>query len=251
MNLQTQSPRTSAGPRTILFAALAIFSVAAVSRAQQTSSSNANPRQAAPAAARVSTGHLVFEGGAGGNFGAGLQNGQYVNPSFAGLVGAGYKLNRRLTIFVEGNYYHNGMPSPVLQTARQTGGSYNTFTISGDPMLYIYHGAKFGVYAVGGGGFSSVRTSFNGPIGKTINCRIYSGLGYKNFTNFCSGKITGSSYSTTQAMYDFGIGFQGRLYPNRRESLFVESRYVKIMTPANQLPTPNLGLVAITGGVRW
>lgn len=251
MNLQTKLSPAGMGRWTMIFAVLAFFSLATASHAQQTSSSTVAKSQPAPAASEGFRSHLTLEGGAGGNFGAGLQNGQYVSPAFDGLIGVGYKLNRRFSLFVEGNYYHNGMPSPVLQTARQTGGSYNTFTISGDPMLHIYQGAKFGAYAIGGGGFSTVATSFNGPVGKTINCRIYSGLGYTNFTNFCNGKITGSSYSTTQAMYSFGLGMDVHLNPRRRESLFVESRYVKIMTPAYQLPTPNLGLVAFFGGVRW
>lgn len=251
MNLQTQSPRTSAGPRTMIFAALAFFLLATVTRAQQSSSTIASKPQAAPVAAATRGGHLTFEGAAGGDFGAGLQNGLYVNPGFTGMLGAGYKFSRRLSLFVEGNYYHNKMPAPVLQTARQTGGSYNTFTISGNPMFHIYQGAKFGAYAIGGGGFSHVATSFAKPIGSTLNCAIYSGLGYTNFANFCNGKITGSSYSTNQAMYDFGLGMDAHLYPHRRESLFVESRYVRMLTPAGQLPTPNLGLVAITGGVRW
>lgn len=223
-------------------------------RAQQTASSApAGKAQAAAPAPTMTTlrDHLTLEGAAGGNFGAGLQNGQYVDPGFTAMGGAGYKLNRRLSVFAEGNYYHNKMPAPVLQTAQQSSGSYNTFTISGDPMLHVYQGSKFGAYAIGGGGFSHVATSFHSGIGSTINCNIYSGLGYTNFTNFCNGKITGSSYSTTQGMYDFGIGMDAHLFPQRRERLFVESRYVKIMTPANQLPTPNLGLVAITGGVRW
>lgn len=250
MNLQRHSPRTNAGRRMMMFAVLAFFSLAAASRAQQSSSSPSKP-QTAPATASTLRDHLTFEGGAGGDFGAGLQNGQYVDAGFTGMLGAGYKLNRRLSVFVEGNYYHNKMPAPVLQTAQQTGGTYNTFTISGDPMFHVYQGAKFGAYAIGGGGFSHVATSFNKPIGSTINCAIYSGLGYTNFANFCSGKITGSSYSTTQGMYDFGIGMDAQLFAHRRERLFVETRYVKILTPSGQLPTPNLGLVVITGGVRW
>lgn len=254
MNLQMKLPRTGMGRWTMVLALVSILPVSSALYAQQSSSSApaTKAQLAAPAPAMTTLrDHLTFEGGAGGDFGAGLQNGQYVDPSFTFMGGAGYKLDRRLSVFVEGNYYHNKMPAPVLQTAAQAGGSYNMFTISGDPMFHFYQGGKFGAYAVAGGGFSSVATNFNSPISSTINCRVYSGLSYTNFTNFCNGTIKGSSYSTTQGMYDFGLGMDARLYPNRRESLFVESRYVKFMTPANQLPTPNLGLAVITGGVRW
>lgn len=173
-----------------------------------------------------------------------------MNPGFTGMVGAGYKVNKRLSVLLEGNYYHSGMPSSVLQTALQNSGSYNTFTISGNPMVHFFQGAKYGVYALGGGGFSHVATSFGKPI-SSINCNIYSGLGYANFTNFCNGKITGSSYSSSQGLFDVGMGMDVHLFPHHREVLFVEGRYVHLMTPSDQLPGPGIGLVPIYGGVRW
>ena len=232
---------------------LSIFSLSAAMRAQQASSSNGsttNP-QPAPATSATFMDHLTLEGGAGGAMTAGLQTGQYMKSGFTGVLGAGYKLNRRLSVLVEGNYYQNSMPGPLLQTAQQTGGSYNTLTISANPMFHLFQNEKYGVYAIGGGGYSHVATSFSKPIASTINCSIYSGLGYKFFTNFCNGSITGSSYSSNQPMIDFGLGMDVRLFPHHREILFIESRYVRIMTPANQLPGSNVGLVPITGGVRW
>lgn len=256
MKLYTSLPRTRVGQQTVFFTVLLMFFTAAALRAQQSSSSTNAPQPApAPATATAAPAmsfrdHLFVEGGAGGSFGAGLVNGQYVSPGWTVMGGGGYSLNRKLALLLEADYFHNKMPTTVLQTAQQSSGSYAIWAFSANPVFHIYRNAKYGAYAIGGGGYSHVGTSFGKPIG-TLNCNIYSGLGYANFTNFCNGKITGSSYSSNQPMYDFGLGMDARLYPNRRETLFVQARYIKLMTPANQLPTPNLGLVDITGGVRW
>ncbi|MHB8301979.1 MAG: hypothetical protein ACYDC6_03940 [Acidobacteriaceae bacterium] len=250
MNLQTNSPRTSVGSRAMILALLLVFSASSALKAQQSSSSNSKP-QPAPAAPTGLTSHLFIEAGAGGNFGAGLQAGQYVKPGFNGMAGVGYKLARKFAVLAEGNYYHNPVTAAALQTAGENSGSYNTFTVSAGPMYHLYQGPKLGVYAVGGGGFSHIATGFNKPIGTTINCNIYSGLGYRYYTNFCNGKITGSSYASTQPMFDFGLGVDVRLFPNRREIIFVEPKYVKFLTPTGQLPGPDVGIVAVTGGVRW
>ncbi len=256
MNLQTNSPQISVGRRIAIFTFLSIFSLTTALRAQQSSSSTSSPNTNRPQPAPAPTsssfmGHLVLEGGAGGAMSAGLQTGQYVHAGFTGMGGAGYKLNKRLSVFLEGNYYYNSMPSALLQTIQQSSGHYNTFTISANPMFHMFQGQKYGVYAIGGGGFSHIATGFSKPIGSTINCNIYSGLGYAYLTNFCNGKITGSSYSSSQPLFDFGLGMDVRLFPNHREILFVESRYVHIMTPSNQLPGPGIGLVPISAGVRW
>lgn len=251
MNLQTNSPRTNVGRHLAILMVSMLFSFSAAMQAQQSSSSSANlSTKPKPAAALSRNRHFTLEGSAGGAMTSGLQTGQYMTSGFTGMVGAGYRLNPKFSIFLEGNYYHSSMPAAVLQTARQNSGNYNIFTITGDPMFHLYQGQKYGFYAIGGGGFSQVSTAFGKPI-TSINCNIYSGLGYAYFTNFCNGKITGSSYSTTQALYDFGLGMDVHLFPSRRESLFVESRYVHIMTPSNQLPGPNIGLVPISGGLRW
>jgi hypothetical protein len=52
-------------------------------------------------------------------------------------------------------------------------------------------------------------------------------------------------------MYDFGIGMEGRLFPNRRFIVFGQGRYIRMMTPSNQLPGPDFSLVSLTTGVRW
>lgn len=218
--------------------------------AQQSSSSTAQVATPAPAAVTPLSKWFV-EGGAGVSFGPGLANGQVYDTSPAVMGGAGYRLSRRIEIPGEISYYRSKLPSWVAQTIQQRGGHYTILTYSVDPTVYFLRGNRYGFFAVGGGGYSHVATTFDQPIGSTINCNIYSGLGYTNFTNFCNGKITGSSYSTNQGMYDFGIGMEGRLYPNRRFVVFAQGRYIHMMTPANQLPGPGFSLVSLTTGLRW
>ena len=232
---------------------LAALSGAVALNAQQSSSSTvqaSTPARPAPVVATPLRKWFI-EGAGGGSFGPGLADGKMINPTYTGTGGGGFRLSRRLEIPGELSYYRSVLPSWVLQTAQQPGGHYTILTYSVDPTFYFSRGTRFGFFAVGGGGFSYVGTTFDKPIGTTINCSIYSGLGYANFTNFCNGTITGSSYSSNQAMYNFGIGMEGRLYPNHREILFAQGRYIHMMTPANQLPGPGFALVSITGGLRW
>lgn len=226
-----------------------LMAAGTLSAQQSSSSSSPQPTNAALAQpTSIPLHHFSVEGAGGGSFGAGLLPGQYLGRGWALMAGGGYTPFRRLTIFLEGNLYHNPMPAAVLQTAQTTGGSYNIWTISANPALRIVQAGNFGIYAIGGGGFSHVATSFNQPL--HINCSIYSGLGYSNFGNLCNGQITGS-YSSNQPMFDFGLDLDVRLSPNHREVLFFQTRYVKLMTPANQLPGPNMGMVPILGGIRW
>ena len=218
--------------------------------AQQSSSSTATVATSAPVAATPLSKWFV-EGGAGVSFGPGLANGKVYDTSPAAFGGAGYRLTRRIEIPGEISYYHSALPSWVAQTIRQQGGHYDIFTYSVDPTFYFARGPRYGFFAVGGGGYSHVATNFDKPIGSTINCNLYSGLGYSSLTNFCNGTITGSSYSSNQGMYDFGIGMEGRLYPNRRFIVFGQGRYIRMMTPANQLPGHDFSLVSLTTGVRW
>lgn len=234
----------------ILFLFLFGLFDAAALHAQQSSSSTAlASTPATPATAPLSK--WFVEGAGGISFGPGLANGQSINSTYTGTGGGGLRLTRRLEIPGELSFYRSGLPSWVLQTAQQPGGHYTILTYSVDPTFYFIRGDRYGFFVVGGGGYSHVATTFDRPIGSTINCTIYSGLGYTNFTNFCNGTITGSSYSSNQGMYNFGIGVEGRLYPNHRAVLFAQGRYIKMMTPANQLPGPNFALVSITTGIRW
>ena len=234
----------------LLLFAMGLFDATAI-LAQQSSSSTAQASSAPSTPMTVPLSKWFVEGAGGISFGPGLANGKVINSTYTGTGGGGYRLTRRFEIPGELSFYHSTLPSWVLQTARQPGGHYTIFTYSADPTFYFIRGARYGFFVVGGGGYSHVATTFDKPIGSTINCTIYSGLGYTNFTNYCNGTITGSSYSSNQGMYNFGIGMEGRLYPNHRAILFAQGRYIRMMTPANQLPKSNFALVSITTGIRW
>jgi hypothetical protein len=191
------------------------------------------------------------EGAGGVAFGPGLERGQVYDTSPAALGGGGFRLTRRIEIPGEIGYYHSALPSWVAQTIQQSGGHYNILTYSVNPTFYFLRGQRYGFFVLGGGGYSHVSTNFDKPVGSTIDCSKYSGLGYSNFANYCNGTITGSSYSSNQAMFDGGIGMEGRLYPNHRFIVFGQGRYIHMSTPADQLPGPGFSLVALTTGIRW
>jgi hypothetical protein len=218
--------------------------------AQQSSSSTAQVATPSPVASTPLSKWFV-EGGAGIDFGPGLANGQVWDTSYTAFGGGGYRLTRRIEIPGEISYYRSGLPSWVAQTIQQPGGHYTLLTYSVNPTFYFLRGERYGFFALGGGGYSHISANFDQPVGSTIDCSKYSGLGYSNFVNYCNGTITGSSNSSNQAMYDFGIGMEARLFPNRRFIVFGQGRYVHMMTPANQLPGPDFALVVLTTGVRW
>jgi hypothetical protein len=219
-------------------------------QAQSSSSSSQTATVAKTAPAPTATPRWFVQGAAGGALATGLSGQQYMNAGFAGMGGVGYRLTRRLTIEGDVDYFHNGVPTPALQVAAEPSGHYNTIAFTGNPMFYLMRGPKFGFYVIGGGGFSHIAASFGKPL-SGIDCTLYSPLGYANYTNFCNGTITASSYSSNQALYDVGMGFEGRLYPNRRWVLFTQARYLHYSTPGNQLPGPGLGMAQILGGIRW
>lgn len=200
-------------------------------------------------AKNLSTSRFTLEGAGGGSVAAGNPSEAAIDPGWTAMLGGGYNLTGKLSIFLEGAFDRSVMPTPVLQTANESSGSYQFWTISANPMFHFFRGNQFGAYVVGGGGYSHAVASFNKAV--SINCGIYSGFGYTDFANICAGKASGSSFSSNQPMYDFGLGGDARMFPNRREVLFIETRYVRMMTPAGQLPGANAALVPIVIGLRW
>ncbi len=217
---------------------------------QSSSTSTIAQSQASSTPATTPLNKWFIEGAGGGAFAPGLDYGQYLTSAWNVMGGGGIRFGSRLTLPGEISYYHAALPTPVIQTMQQRGGSYSFLTYSVDPTFYFIRGDRYGYFVVGGGGYSHVTTRFDQPVG-TLDCSIYSGLGYSNLGNFCNGTLTGSSYSSNQAMYNFGIGMEARLYPNHREILFAQGRYIKMMTPANQLPGQDFALVSISAGLRW
>jgi hypothetical protein len=197
------------------------------------------------------TDHLVLEGGGGGTAPAGsTQN--LSNAGFNFLLGTGYKFNNRLSLLAEWNFNDMGVPHTIANTvAKVPGGNEHVWTAGLDPKYnFIRHG-RFDGYAIGGGGFSRVLTSFTAPVLVPCGYGYGYGFGY-GYGGGCVGNVTVSHHSSNQAELNIGAGGEFRFSPYSRFKLFVEARYLKVMTPKNSLPPgQNATFVPATIGIRW
>jgi len=197
------------------------------------------------------TDHLVVEGGGGGTTAAGsTQN--LSNPGFNVLLGAGYKFNNRLSLLGEWNFNDMGVPHNVANAiAKVPGGNEHIWTAGLDPKYnFIRHG-RFDGYAIGGGGFARVLTSFTAPVIVPCGYGYGYGFGY-GYGGGCAGNVTVSHRSSNQAELNIGAGGEFRFSPYSRFKLFVEARYLKVMTPKTNLPPGyNATFVPATIGIRW
>jgi hypothetical protein len=255
MNILQSSLRT--GLRWASISALAFGLPLATSLHAQNSSYNNNYNYSTARKPKYTgkswTDHVVVEGGGGGTVAEGsTQN--LSNPGFNALLGAGLKFNNRLSLLGEWNFNDMGVPHTIANSvAKVPGGNEHVWTATLDPKFNFIRAGRFDGYAIGGGGFSRVLTSFTAPV--IVPCGYGYGYGYGfgyGYGGGCVGNVTVSHHSSNQATMNIGAGGEFRFSPYSRFKLFVEARYLKVMTPKNSLPPGyNASFVPMTIGIRW
>ncbi|MHB8303113.1 MAG: hypothetical protein ACYDC6_09810 [Acidobacteriaceae bacterium] len=220
--------------------------------AQSSSNSNYNYNYNAQKKPRYTgkswTDHLVVEGGGGVTAPAGSTQKQ-ANTGFNILAGAGFKFNNRLSLLAEWNFNDLGVPHSLANSIAQVpGGNEHVWTVGLDPKYnFIRHG-RFDGYAIGGGGFSRVLTSFTAPV--AVPCGYGYGYGY-GYGGVCVGNVTVSHHSSNQASMNVGAGAEFRFSAYSRFKLFTEARYLKVFTPQGLPPGYDATFVPVTIGIRW
>lgn len=197
--------------------------------------------------------HLTAEIGVGGTAPVGSTS-NIAKPGGNMLLGIGYRLNNRFSIPLEYNVTTLLVVDTVLQQAGQPKGYFNLNNIMIDPIFTYVQGRRLGGYIVGGGGFSNKQASFGETVYYTTNCDSSYARKSRRNDYTCSYYQDLASESTNQPVVDIGAGVAVRMHPGGRMTWFLESRYMKMFSPAGTFPgfaTPNTETVPVTLGVRW
>lgn len=163
-------------------------------------------------------------------------------------VGAGVNFSRRLALLAEYQFMDNKLPGALIAQTGANGGHAHIWSLTLDPVVSLFPKSSHDVYFTGGGGFYRKVTSFTDPV-EAYYCDYYYG--------YCSigtvNQVVGH-FSSNQGGVNIGGGYQHRLggmYQESKMKLFVEARYVYVMTPAVNGITPSgLGVTTVAAGTR-
>ncbi len=181
------------------------------------------------------THRLAFE--AGGGFNAPDSNAVTYGGQFT--VGTGVHINRRLSTLIEYQFLDAKLPGYLIAEAGANGGHAHIWSFTVDPVFSLFPKSNNDVYVTGGGGFYRKVTSFTDPE-LTEYCYYFCEEGTTN-------AVVGH-FSSNQGGWNIGAGYEHRLggmYGDSKTTLFMEARFVDVLTPAVVGATPN-GLGATT-----
>lgn len=230
------------------------------------------PDAAEPAASSAAGGQYDNSGGGGGT-GSGLRsrlafevsggfNGPTSNTSnfltWGGqfTVGGGLRFRHGLSVLVDYQFMDDKLPGKLIAETGATGGNAHIWSFTINPEYDFFPKRATSVYATGGGGFYRKVTSFTDPT-QTYYCDYFYGC-YPGVANQVVGH-----FSSNQGGWNFGGGYQhriGGMYDTGRMKLFVEARFVDVLTPAVTTQPNGLGtttvaadtkVIPVTLGLRW
>jgi hypothetical protein len=171
-------------------------------------------------------------------------------------VGGGMNLSKHLAVLAEYQFIDDKLPGYLIAETGANGGNAHIWSLTLAPVIDLFPKASNDVYITGGGGFYRKVTSFTDPSEQEYCDYFYCGIITVN-------AVVGH-FSSNQGGWNVGWGFQHRLggmYGDSKTRLFVEARYLDIMTPAVIGATPNglssttvaadTKLVPITVGIRF
>ena len=194
-----------------------------------------------PALAQGDFHHFTFNVGGGftavtGDISNRLDHGGHVQ------AGAGYNLNRFLSLGGTFSYHALGITQNALQAAQQPDGNARVFTFTVNPKLTYPFG--FGnVYVLAGGGWLRRTVEFTQPT--LASTYLYDPwFGYYTPVLIPANQVLGS-FTQNAGVWDVGGGANFDL-PRTRAKIFAEVRFYSGLTP-NQHTT----MVPITVGLRW
>jgi hypothetical protein len=189
------------------------------------------------------TSHITGE--AGGGFNAPIGNDKpFITWGGNFTVGGGYKLGSRVSVLAEYQFMDDKLPGSLIADAGAQGGHAHIWSLTLDPVIYLFPKRKNDFYVTGGGGFYRKVTSFTDPE-EVEECEIFCVVGTEN--------VVVSHFSSNQGGLNLGVGFTHKLGEGDNMRAFAEVRYVWLDTP--QIGTTDgLGrteLIPVTLGVRF
>jgi hypothetical protein len=193
--------------------------------------------------------HIAIE--AGGGFNAPTSDSSpYITWGGNFTIGTGYKFNSHISLMAEYQFIDNKLPGSIISETGADGGHAHIWSLTMDPVLYLFPKAKNDVYVTGGGGFYRKVTSFTDPQ-ESEYCDYYS-------CGIITENVVVGHYSSNQGGWNVGAGVTHRI--GDKAKVFGEVRYLDVMTPAvtsqpNGLGTTTVAedtkLIPVTFGIRW
>jgi len=173
-------------------------------------------------------------------------------------VGGGVNFSRRFALLAEYQYIDDKLPGALIAETGANGGHAHIWSLTLDPVISLFPKSSNDFYVTGGGGFYRKVTSFTDPV-QAEYCDYY----YGYCTIGTINQVVGH-FSSNQGGYNIGGGYQhrmGGMYQDSKMKLYVEARYLNVMTPAVNGITPSgLGIttvaagtkvIPISAGIRW
>jgi hypothetical protein len=191
-------------------------------------------------------------------FGGGFSSPESTAITYGGnfTVGGGVYFTKRLAMLAEYQFLDDKLPGYLIAETGANGGYAHIWSFTLDPYFDLFPKSANDLYVTGGGGFYRKVTSFTDPE-PTYYCDYFYGC-YPEEANAVVGH-----FSSNQGGWSIGGGFQHRLvsmYGESKMKLFVEVRYLDVLTPAVTTEPNGLGtttvaadtkMIPVTLGVRW
>jgi len=182
---------------------------------------------------------FAFEAGGGASAPAGDKS--YITWGGQFTVGAGLNFNKHIATLIEYQFLDDKLPGALIAETGANGGNAHIWSVTLAPVIDLFPKSTNDVYVTGGGGFYRKVTSFTDPQ-QSEYCDFYYGCSY-----YTTNAVVGH-FSSNQGGFNVGAGFQHRLggtYGDSKAKLFVEARYLDVLTPAVVGQSPD-GLGTIT-----
>jgi hypothetical protein len=228
------------------------------------------PAPGSPSSAAGGSGAGQYGGGGGGRHGllhnwtfeasGGFNAPQSSSVTYGGqfTAGAGLNFSRQFAGLIEYQFLDAKLPGNLIAETGAQGGHAHIWSFTIDPVIDLMPKATNDLYITGGGGFYRKVTSFTDPE-EAYYCDYFYGICGGYTTNVVVGH-----FSSNQGGFNIGAGFQHRLggmYGDGKTKLFVEARYLEVLSPAENGITPNglnvttvaadTKMIPVNLGVRW
>jgi hypothetical protein len=185
--------------------------------------------------------HWAFE--AGGGMDAPQSSSITYGANFT--VGGGLNFTKHVGALIEYQFIDDKLPGALIAETGATGGYAHIWSLTIAPVIDLFPKSTNDVYVTGGGGFYRKVTSFTDPEEAEYCTYYYCGEETEN-------AVVGH-FSSNQGGYNIGAGFQhrvGGIYGDGRTKLFVEARYLDVLTPASVSNPNGLGTTAVAADTK-
>ena len=210
----------------------------------------------------ASNGSSAGQYGNGGGYGGGEKRGMLHNWAFEAAggfnapesnsityggqftAGAGLNFSKYLAGLIEYQFIDDKLPGYLIAETGANGGYTHIWSFTFNPVIDLTPKSANGVYIVGGGGFYRKVTSFTDPE-ETEFCYYFCEVG--------TVPAVVGHFSSNQGGFSIGAGFEHRIgtaFGAGNTKIFVEARYLDVLSPALTSNPNGLGTTAVAADTK-